>query len=231
MINIHSLSFDYSIVDGWHHADNNPKGQGWLDHAKQPTKALTLEFEPDTPPVPPDEFVKAIEIVRQDRRQKANADGMCLLEHSVITSRSGLKLVRVLEKKPMQPHGMAYLGSFTLLDLAFFRIQLWCFEVGPTGLRDAMILNEFMGGGTFNPESEDWGGWWIDPHGFGKQTPVMQNVAEDEKYDSKFPDHPLSQVRSYMQRLADSLEFDPMRSPPPTQPKKGNWLGKLFGSG
>lgn len=229
MADIHSLIFDWSIVEGWHKADDTDRGQGWLDHPKQVTKTLMLDFFPENQSVPSKEILNRLDEVRQDRKEKANAEGMCLLEHEVITTKSGLQAIRVIEKKPMAPHGMAYNGSLTMLDIPFYRVQVWCFEVGPTGLRDSVILNEFMAQGTLNPELEDWGGWWIDPHNFGKQTPLMQNVAENAKYDSKFPNHPLSQVREYLRRIEDSLQFDPTRQPPPAASGKGTWLGKLFG--
>ncbi|MDZ4834213.1 MAG: hypothetical protein SGJ27_10590 [Candidatus Melainabacteria bacterium] len=66
-----------------------------------------------------------------------------------------------------------------------------------------------MAQGSFDPTLEDWGGFFIDPYGFGKQTPLMHNLAEYAKYDEQFPDHPLSKLRSYLSRVIGSLTFDP----------------------
>jgi hypothetical protein len=207
MLNIHCLGFDYSLVDGWHKADNTDRGQGWMDNKEHPSIVLMVDFFPENKPVSADSILEQIELVRIDRKQKANSQGLCLLEHEVVLAKNELKFIRVIEKRPQQPHGMAYTASLTLLDKAFFRITLWCFESGTTGMREAVLLDQFMRSGKFNPQMEDWGGWMIDPYGLGKQTPLMRNLSEDEKHDVRFPQHHLSQLRFYLRSLQDSLSL------------------------
>lgn len=213
MVSINSLVFDRSLVDGWYKADDNGRGQGWQDQKDpgQMTKVFMVEYYPEYSPVPSREVLNSLEMGRKNRVQKSNAEGICVLEHGVVKVKSGLQLIRVIEKKPQKPFGMAYKLSLTLLDQAFFRITMWCFESGMTGIRDTAVMTKFMQGGTFNQKLDDWGGWFIDPNGFGPQTPVMRNISEDEQYDQQFPNHPLSQLRSFLRRLEDSLSFDPAR--------------------
>jgi hypothetical protein len=40
--------------------------------------------------------------------------------------------------------------------------------------------------------------------------PLVRNKAEREKYDQQFPLHPLTKLRSCMQRVKQTLVFDPI---------------------
>lgn len=231
MVSINSLDFDRSLVEGWYKGDNTDRGQGWMDNRnpENMSRVFMLDYFPENAPLPGHEVLNNLELIWRDRIPKSNREGLCLLDLGAVTCKSSLQFIRTIEKKPMQPHGMAYQGTLTLVDLAFFRLTMWFFERGVTGMRDAVLMDQFMAGGTFDPELEDWGGWWVDPHGFGKQTPLMQNWGEDERFDAQFPEHPLSQLRSYLRKLEESLSFDPDKQWVSSQSGKGKWFGKLFG--
>jgi hypothetical protein len=61
-------------------------------------------------------------------------------------------------------------------------------------------------GQVFSPG--DMQGWLVDP---SDPTPphLAPNVSEDRRYDVEFPNHPLSRVRAFLDRLLKSLKLAP----------------------
>ena len=69
-----------------------------------------------------------------------------------------------------------------------------------------------------------------DPYDPSIRAPLQRNRAEEETYDSQFPDHPLSRVRSLLGHLRESLEIAPeirtaapFAYPRPATPGKPWW--------
>jgi hypothetical protein len=58
--------------------------------------------------------------------------------------------------------------------------------------------------------------WFVDPFDFGFMSPLMCNLADDEKWDQSFPDHPLSRARRYLTRIRGLCRIDvALKSDPP----------------
>jgi len=85
-------------------------------------------------------------------------------------------------------HGMFYLGTLSILFRDYtFVIMVRCDEEGITGMRETTIsllanLDEKYAGRAFSPY--------------------------DEEFDSKVPGHPLSRVRTELNRIVNSLHID-----------------------
>lgn len=223
MINIHSIKFDDTLVHGWHKADDTDRGIGFIDNPKAPSNMIMTDFNPFALPfcIDTDNFSE----ISQAYKQASNSLRSGLIEIE-IASAAGLKMIRAIEKEK-QESGMTYKGTLTIpIKNAFFVLRVWCFEVGFTGIRDTLLAAEFMKQGAFDQTKEDWGGWWIDPYKLGQQ-PLMRNQAEDQRYDDRFPDHPLSRVRRYLTKIENSLDYDPSR-PAPRKSQDRSWLKKLF---
>ena len=55
-------------------------------------------------------------------------------------------------------------------------------------------------------------GWARDPYDVFSNKGTLMNLAEDVKYDAEFPDHPLTKVRIWMDKLEGMVTVDPMLS-------------------
>jgi hypothetical protein len=87
-------------------------------------------------------------------------------------------------------------------------------EIGSTGIRDAVVTAELLNAGELTIESYE-SSWAADPYdgsfnGVGRS--VLRFMSDDERYDSRFPDHPLSKVRRVLRSLPKSITTQPMRA-------------------
>ena len=122
----------------------------------------------------------------------------------------GLAAIREILKIPQLPTGMGYLGSFTLPfpDHAYL-LSIACKERGVTGMRDTAIFAGLMQGGevSFEDGKDQPENWMQDPYDPSIIGPPARNRADDESYDSLFPEHPLSQVRHLLQQIGGSFQL------------------------
>ena len=51
--------------------------------------------------------------------------------------------------------------------------------------------------------------WFKDPYDSKYDKSALYNLADQEKYDDKFPNHPLSRARRKLERIIDSIVFSP----------------------
>ena len=158
--------------------------------------------------LPPDigANLESVDEVRDFYRQACLNAGQAIIEvDSPIID--DCPATRTIVKAPQQPHGMSYVGSITLPSRDFsFVVKIQCPEQGTTGIRDAMIGELMMRSGQV--EIEDNGqisGWWADPYDPTFDSGLARNLADDEKYDGDFPDHPLSRLRPILRRIEGTL--------------------------
>lgn len=76
-------------------------------------------------------------------------------------------------------------------------------ETGITGVRDTAVMMMWMNDQPADGDPMD--GWTIDPYQRSRRDPLMKNIADDQTYDAKFPEHPLTLVRTEIGRLEGSL--------------------------
>jgi hypothetical protein len=76
-------------------------------------------------------------------------------------------------------------------------------EYGTTGIREAVVLDEHFRAGR-DPEEA-----FADVYDVKLKTQPLRNISEDEKYDAKFPQHPLSRARRLMRHLVSTLVVGP----------------------
>ncbi len=110
----------------------------------------------------------------------------------------------VVAKYPQQPSGMTYEGVLVIArNGTEYRVTVRFPETGVTGMRDAAIFTLHMNNAS--EDADPMEGWMSDPYDRTRRDPLMRNGADDEQYDSKFPDHPLTLLRAELQRLERSL--------------------------
>jgi hypothetical protein len=106
-----------------------------------------------------------------------------------------IKCIWMILKIPQKPHGMTYLGSLTIPFTEFsFVIKMQCEERGITGMRETALFIQCQKEGTvtLGPDGKLEGDWNPD----------------NERYDSKFPDHPLSRLRREFAQIKATLRIE-----------------------
>jgi hypothetical protein len=102
----------------------------------------------------------------------------------------------IIKERNEQTRATTYLGSLTIPFRDFsFVIKIQCQEQGATGMREALLVAEALRNGTGRIEGDRFVpiGWSFD----------------DEQFDDKLPQHPLSRVRRELRHIASSLQIDP----------------------
>jgi hypothetical protein len=94
-------------------------------------------------------------------------------------------------------HGSGWLYAGRLI--APFRsssyiVECFCPERGTTGTREAIVMYRQNSG--------------VDSPGPAPATDMSPWNPDDERFDSVFPDHPLSRLRRYLRKVQDTVEID-----------------------
>jgi hypothetical protein len=84
-------------------------------------------------------------------------------------------------------------------------------ERGTTGVREAVVTAELMNAGrlTIRDYEHSWAQDPYDTSYHGVDRSVLRFISDDESYDDRFPDHPLSKVRQVLAALAANIQLDP----------------------
>ena len=104
----------------------------------------------------------------------------------------------------------AYVFTGMLVVLAAQSRYVWTVvsgERGMTGVREAVITAELLKAGTLTIESYRRS-WAKDPYDVsysGVDRSVLRFISDDEQYDARFPEHPLSKVRRILASLPASI--------------------------
>jgi hypothetical protein len=91
--------------------------------------------------------------------------------------------------------------------------QVWTIvagEHGTTGVREAVITAELMNAGalTIDDYERSWAQDPYEPAYRGVDRSVLRFVSDDECYDERFSDHPLSKVRQVLATLPYSVQVE-----------------------
>jgi len=82
-------------------------------------------------------------------------------------------------------------------------------ELGTTGMREAIVTAELFRQGLSIEEYErSFARDPYDPAYDGVDRSVLRFISDDQVYDSRFPDHPLSKVRRLLSELPTCITFD-----------------------
>jgi hypothetical protein len=122
----------------------------------------------------------------------------------------GQRSVQTIIKAPQQPSGMTYVGSIIIPFRDFsFVLKSQCQEGGMTGMREAILLSKMLAKGDVVR----------DDAGF----PVRFS-PDDPEYDAQFPKHPLSRLRSTLQRFEQTVRLNESvkKLPPFELPEKAD---------
>ncbi|WP_240803565.1 hypothetical protein [Streptomyces sp. A0592] len=150
------------------------------------------------------------ELLRHALARSVAAAGAGLIE-AACGEVGSLPAVRQLVKvRRPDGHGQVFIGSWTVpraVCSAVVKVQA---GEGPmTGLREALVLDQV------GPER------YFTPHPYGPDITggLPHHVADAEEWDARFPDHPLTHVRTTLARIAPTVVLhDGFTSLPPFAP-------------
>ena len=161
--------------------------------------------------------------MRNHYRQRFAEAGAGLVELTY-NQVDGCQAVRTITKVVMDPTtgwGRRFVGFLEIATAnACILLRVDCSETGTTGVRETGVTFRLLSSGalTFKPvppgeesrmrRAADTNGWILDP-----QDPTPPHLAlcaaDDRQFDAEFPDHPLSLVRSFLDRAQSSMSIAP----------------------
>lgn len=204
-VTIHSVSIP---TFGWEIVDQNAERIVWVN--PEQSALISLYFFNIPPDLP---TVKNTDELRNFHRHSISASGGGIVEVSLFNLHN-VPSVKTIFKIPQEEHGMTYLASVTIpFENCSFVIKTQAIETGTTGMRDNLILSRFLQNGEVTFDDNGLKNWFEDPYEPSFRSGTLMNKSEREEYDSDFPDHPLSIVRSMMNKaiqevvLKDELKY------------------------
>lgn len=201
MPSLDSVSFD---VTGFAYNGEREGMRVWLTPSGD---GITLHYFPIPPDIAAD--LHDLAALRQFYRSAVSHAGGAIIEVDTLTIQ-GCWAVRQIVKVPQEPSGMTYLGSFTFpYRSCSFVLKIQCPEYGTTGFRDTVVLDEQMKQGrvVIDADRQLITGWMQDPYEPTLTDGFRRNLSEDEAYDVRFPDHPLSRLRPLLTRLQHTISL------------------------
>jgi hypothetical protein len=176
-------------------------------YGNEADEMLSLNYFPKVPDIAAD--VSDARALRTFYRAAAESGQVAMLE--VDPARlAGLPAVRTILKARLEPRGFAFIGSYTLpFSDHSFVIKIQCVERGITGIREAAVMLMEPSAIEVDEATGKLVGWEQDPYEPSHRSAFMRSQADDPKYDTAFPDHPLSKVRHYLREIASELEVSP----------------------
>ena len=122
--------------------------------------------------------------------------------------------VRLIYKRIQMP-AYIFTGMLFVPDTELTRV--WTVvsgERGTTGVREAVVTADLMQKGllTIEDYERSWAQDPYDPAYRGADRRVLRFVSDDDCYDERFPDHPLSNVRRVLADLPMSVRIEPVVS-------------------
>ena len=197
---IEQVAFD---ISGWNLREKNSELKIWDNNAGD---ILSINFFNKPPDIPVS--LSQITDLRNFYRNLATDAGGGIIKIDSIDLKN-LAAVECIFKIPMKPSGMIYVGSFTIpfRDKSYV-VKLQCPERGVTGIRDTVVFDSFMASIEDSEDFDPFKGWAKDPYDETVTTGALMNLSEDEKYDEKFPEHPLSRLRKYLRQIEETISFD-----------------------
>lgn len=196
---------------GWPLVEEKKNFKQWI--SKELAIGLSINFFAKIPDLPTMHDVQPLRDFYRNLLLENNLNGGLILTDLV--QFNGYKAVKTIFKTPQEPTGTNYIGSYTIpFAKCSYVLKLQAPEVGMTGVRDAFIADRLLKEGVIDVGNTQgtYRGWARDPYDVFSNKGTLMNLAEDVKYDAEFPDHPLTKVRIWMDKLEDIVTVDPMLS-------------------
>ena len=200
--NIGHLELD---PQGWTLEDDTPEKRAWSE--PNGVAYLSLHYFPVTPDLPQKADLTALREFYRNSLKGANGG---LIKADWVTF-NGLRCVETLIKLPQEPNGICYLASYILpFSNCSFVLKMQAMELGITGTRESIMVERLLNDEVIEitPEGQ-MKNWWVDPYDPNLTDGFIMSLAEQEQYDKDFPNHHLTLLRQWMQRVGESVTLSP----------------------
>ena len=194
-----------SVPDfGWNKVEENDSRIVWVNPEENALISLNFfNLQPDIP------TVKNLDFLKDFYRNSISEANGGIVEVSLLEV-NNIPSVKTIFKIPQPESGMTYIASVTIpFENCSFVIKIQAAEVGTTGIRDTVVLNEMLMNGEVTVGEDHLENWFEDPYNPNFKKGTLMNKSEQEKYDSKFPDHPLSVARKAITDAIRQTVFRP----------------------
>ncbi|TDZ82062.1 hypothetical protein DE4585_02591 [Mycobacteroides salmoniphilum] len=183
------LSFDTSglvpSADGWY--DPATGDQFWVSDSRGPYLSVPLED---------------LSVVRRALVETVLARRAGVIEAYIVGVDALPGLLYVVKvPKADAPQGLTFMASIVVPRAHSYAMVCGAFAEGPvTGVREAKVLEELLAVG--DPSSRMW-----PPHPYAPdlEPGIPYNIADEIRWDDKFPDHPLSRLRRWVARVTPTI--------------------------
>jgi len=201
--NVDSVSFDLTNCILKLNSDDK---RGWLN--EEQGVAHLIKFSPQAASWPFD--VNDLAAATEFYAEQCSGAGGAMIELKNVKADGRDSLCGVFKYK-VQPdrRALLYVGIIWIPFKNYsFQINVESLEQGTTGLREAAVMLEL---------GDEWPGSFAAPILVSTAEELLQRMnkakvvnlpSDQEKYDQRFPDHPLSKVRRRLHEIIDTLKFD-----------------------
>ena len=133
----------------------------------------------------------------------ALAEDQGLIEVKSGVTKNQKQYIYSIVKSKLKPSGMQYILTMHInMNDHSIKVQAYFDEIGVTGYRDSTIMNKMINDGVIIPPNMD--GWFNDPYDSSYKKGLLMNVSESARYDTMFPQHPLSEMRSFVNYIVEN---------------------------
>ena len=173
--------------------------------------AIQIEFFPDPPDWPFD--LTELEAARDYCGRECVAQGGVMLSLDPVAAAGAEALRGLFKYRAPVPDslGMYYVGILWVpFQSCCFRVSAEAVEQGTTGDREtavASLLGDAWPGPRDEPTRDEARGQ--EPIETLRAVPVRVLPSDDEEFDTGFPDHPLTLVRSTLAHILSTAKLDP----------------------
>jgi hypothetical protein len=174
----------------------------WIDLDRN--YALSLSYFKKAPVIP---TIQDIHALRRWYRQGITKSGGGIIEID-IKDFFGIPVVRSIFKVPGEAEGVTYIGSITIpFSKSSYVIKLEAPEKKEIGLRDKIIADKLLADHVITVNDNGSENWIFDPYDPNFKSSLLMNRAEEQQYDSAFPDHPLTKLRMFLDEIEKGIVF------------------------
>jgi hypothetical protein len=160
---------------------------------------------------PPDIRVSLanLEGLRDMYREQVTVAKGGLIEVSTLEV-SGILSIKSIFKLPQKMAGIAYVAAITIPYKDFsFVLKITCQERGFGGTRETRILEQRRLALLEKGDTRDvMIGWNADPYDPNFKSELLMTFAENQVFDSDFPDHPISRARFWIEKFEKTLTLE-----------------------
>ncbi len=160
---------------------------------------LSLRFNSGVPKIP---SLFRSQALRDYYTQQIALAGGCILSLDLLHVK-GVAIAKLIFKTPQSAGGWGYMGSLNLAYKDFsYSLRIQTLEVAGDDARGQYVWNQLQ---DSQSDEADCLALWFGSAEMRDSDVVRPCLADHERWDGEFPQHPLSRLRAELSRIAPSM--------------------------